>query len=50
VEAQWALITPILEAWQHLPEPAFPNYEAGTWGPDESDDFIQRDGRRWRKL
>jgi glucose-6-phosphate 1-dehydrogenase len=50
VEAQWALITPILEAWERMPEPAFPNYEAGTWGPDEADYFLERDGRTWRRL
>ncbi len=50
VEAQWRFITPILEAWQQMPEPAFPNYEAGTWGPDEANYFIARDGRKWRRL
>ncbi len=50
VEAQWALMTPILEQWPRMPRPAFPNYEAGTWGPDEADFFIERDGHKWRKL
>lgn len=50
VDAQWAFITPILEAWKQLPAPEFPNYEAGTWGPEEADKFIARDGRRWRRL
>jgi glucose-6-phosphate 1-dehydrogenase len=50
VEAQWALITPILAAWERMPEPAFPNYEAGTWGPDEADYFVEREGRKWRRL
>lgn len=50
VEAQWAVTTPILEAWRQLPAPEFPNYEAGTWGPEEADKFIQREGRRWRHL
>jgi glucose-6-phosphate 1-dehydrogenase len=50
VEAQWSLISPILEAWKELPPPDFPNYAAGTWGPADADAFIQRDGRRWRRL
>lgn len=50
VEAQWAVITPILEAWRNIPAPAFPNYEAGVWGPAAADDFIKRDGRKWRRL
>jgi glucose-6-phosphate 1-dehydrogenase len=50
VEAQWAFTTPILQAWKQMPPPEFPNYEAGTWGPSASDEFIKRDGRKWRRL
>jgi len=46
VEATWALITPILEAWAHRKK-NFPNYAAGTWGPEVGDDLIERDGRHW---
>jgi glucose-6-phosphate 1-dehydrogenase len=48
VEVAWELAMPILEAWQQ-PANHFPNYEAGSWGPKEADEFIERDGRRWRK-
>ena len=34
VEAAWSLITPILDAWRDLTCPLFPNYAAGTWGPE----------------
>ena len=34
VEAAWTLITPILDAWRDLSCPLFPNYPAGSWGPD----------------
>ena len=50
VEAAWAFVTRILEGWQQAPRPAFPNYEAGTWGPAAADDLMQGDGRRWRRL
>lgn len=50
VEAQWALMTPILERWENDGVEHLPRYEAGTWGPEESDQFMQRDGREWRKL
>jgi glucose-6-phosphate 1-dehydrogenase len=33
VEAEWRIITPIEEAWAHLPAPDFPNYAAGSEGP-----------------
>jgi glucose-6-phosphate 1-dehydrogenase len=49
VEAAWAFVTPIIEGWARL-RPRFPNYEVGTWGPDEADEFMERDGRRWRRL
>ena len=48
VEMAWELTMPILEAWQQ-PASHFSNYVAGSWGPKEADDFIERDGRRWRR-
>jgi glucose-6-phosphate 1-dehydrogenase len=50
VEASWTLLTPILRAWAEGPPLPFPNYEAGSWGPVEADEFIARDGRSWRRL
>ena len=50
VEAQWSLITPVLEAWERMPAPTFPNYESGSWGPREADYFLERDERGWRRL
>jgi glucose-6-phosphate 1-dehydrogenase len=50
VEEAWQVISPILQAWEKTAPKSFPNYSAGTWGPEESDRFMERDGRRWRKL
>ena len=52
VEASWRLLTPLLEAWDApAPDPnAIPFYEAGTWGPVESELLLNKDGRRWRRL
>jgi glucose-6-phosphate 1-dehydrogenase len=50
VEAAWAFVNLIIEGWARSQPPRFPNYEAGTWGPDEADGFMERDGRRWRRL
>ncbi len=50
VDVAWQLLTPLLEAWAEGPAPKFPNYDAGTWGPQEADAFIERDGRKWRRL
>jgi glucose-6-phosphate 1-dehydrogenase len=49
VERGWEIVTPILEAWKK-PAPDFPNYEAGSWGPQAAFELIERDGREWRKL
>ncbi len=46
VEAAWALVDPILQTWQNS-IPVFPNYAAGSWGPREADELMERDGRRW---
>jgi glucose-6-phosphate 1-dehydrogenase len=50
VEAAWALVDPILDAWQHASPPPFPNYPAGSQGPKAADDLTVTDGRRWRPL
>jgi glucose-6-phosphate 1-dehydrogenase len=50
VEAAWALVTNILEGWEQGPPPEFPNYSAGTWGPQAAHDFMARDGRAWRQV
>ena len=49
-EAAWTIVTSILEGWQHLPPPEFPNYEAGTWGPRAARDLLAREGRAWSRL
>jgi glucose-6-phosphate 1-dehydrogenase len=50
VEAAWGLVDPILEAWQNGAAPAFPNYAAGTAGPQAAIDLAEADGRHWRPL
>ena len=50
VEEAWSLIDPIIDAWAGMDPPAFPNYDAGTWGPTEADELLARDGRRWRRI
>jgi len=50
VEAEWRVITPIEEAWAELPPPQFPNYGAGTDGPDAANNLIKYDHLCWRSL
>jgi glucose-6-phosphate 1-dehydrogenase len=48
VEEQWAFIDPVFDAWREQPV-APPSYGAGSWGPEQADDLLARDGRRWRR-
>jgi len=50
VEGAWARVTPIIETWADEEAPDFPNYEAGTWGPEAADELLARDGRKWRRI
>jgi glucose-6-phosphate 1-dehydrogenase len=49
VELAWALVDPIINVWKNGKPKTFPVYPAGSWGPAEADEFMQRDGRRWRR-
>jgi len=49
VEAEWRIITPIQQAWAQLPPPVFPNYAAGSDGPELAHTLLS--GRRaWNQL
>jgi glucose-6-phosphate 1-dehydrogenase len=48
VEAGWCVVSPVLDVWKALPPRNFPNYAAGTWGPKDADELLERDGRVWR--
>jgi glucose-6-phosphate 1-dehydrogenase len=50
VEAGWSIVDPVLDVWAALPPRRFPNYAAGSWGPKESEELLQRDGRDWRTI
>ena len=47
VEAAWSIVTPVLEGWQAVAPHDFPNYQAGTWGPEAAEVLIARDSRSW---
>ncbi len=48
VAQAWRIVDPVLEAFEegHVP---LARYEAGTWGPSEAADLLERDGRAWRR-
>lgn len=49
VEEQWAFIDHVTGAWRAQGNVPPPMYPAGTWGPEQADDLLARDGRRWRR-
>jgi glucose-6-phosphate 1-dehydrogenase len=51
VERTWALLTPVIERLESITEAdRFPNYAAGSSGPEEADLLMRRDGRKWGSL
>ena len=51
VERAWAFIDTIREAWEKKEgAPKLCSYPAGSWGPEEADELLARDGRAWRRL
>jgi glucose-6-phosphate 1-dehydrogenase len=44
VEAAWSEVTPILECWEGVKPPDFPNYSSGIWGPETAERIITGDG------
>jgi glucose-6-phosphate 1-dehydrogenase len=50
VEEAWAFIDTIENAWISKDAPPLTFYPAGSWGPEEADELLARDGRAWRRL
>jgi glucose-6-phosphate 1-dehydrogenase len=50
VESAWTLVQPFLDAWGSNSAIPIPNYESGSWGPDEADELLGRENRHWRLL
>jgi glucose-6-phosphate 1-dehydrogenase len=50
VEAGWRAVQPFLDAWKKAGPKGLATYKAGSEGPEEADELLQRDGRSWRKL
>jgi glucose-6-phosphate 1-dehydrogenase len=48
VEAGWSVVQPLIDAWNSQTPGDFPNYAAGSWGPEAAEELMHRDGRRWQ--
>jgi glucose-6-phosphate 1-dehydrogenase len=47
VEAAWSVVMPVVESWKAAKPIGFPNYQAGSWGPESAEVLIAQDGRSW---
>jgi glucose-6-phosphate 1-dehydrogenase len=50
VEAGWRVVQPFLDAWRNAGSNELAIYGAGSEGPEEADQLLARDGRRWRPI
>ena len=50
VEKGWEIVESVMDVWHALPPRDFPNYAAGTWGPQAAGDLLKNDGRLWRRI
>jgi glucose-6-phosphate 1-dehydrogenase len=55
VELAWQRITQVLDGWQRQEDQSangsepfrLPKYPAGTWGPNEADALLAKEGQNW---
>ena len=51
VDKGWRIVEPVLDAWATEQPSDFPNYRAGSIGPDAADKLLADDGgRAWRAI
>jgi glucose-6-phosphate 1-dehydrogenase len=50
VEVAWELVMPIINAWENKTSLSFPNYPADSWGPEDAEALIAKDGFHWFTL
>ena len=47
IELSWALIDDILVSWEQPSASPLVIYEPQSWGPEEAEQLLSRQGRRW---
>lgn len=49
--AAWRLLEPVLQHWRNdVGNEAFPNYNAGSWGPEAATRMLSENGHKWELL
>ncbi|MEP6493971.1 MAG: glucose-6-phosphate dehydrogenase [bacterium] len=49
VEAAWRVVDPLISYWESTKPKRMPTYAAGSWGPREAAELIEKDGVEWRE-
>lgn len=50
VEAAWKVVMPVIEVWAERKPMDFPNYAPDSWGPEDAEALIARDGHNWLSM
>ena len=50
IDLSWTFVTSVLNEWKQSSAEKVHSYEAGSWGPVEAHQLIEKDGRKWRAL
>jgi glucose-6-phosphate 1-dehydrogenase len=50
VELGWRMVQPLLDAWGETKAEDFPNYAAGSTGPQAADELLARQGHSWHSV
>lgn len=48
IEAAWRLLDPVIWGWEMHSDSPLVTHPSGSWGPDEADQLLARDGHQWR--
>ena len=51
VEEAWRFVDHIEKAWHESETPPpMAEFDAGSWGPEEAEELLSKDGNSWRRL
>jgi glucose-6-phosphate 1-dehydrogenase len=50
IEAGWRVVQPVIDYWTAHKPNHLPYYAAGSFGPEEADELMRKDGRAWRPI
>ena len=48
IETAWSIIDPLIQSWEDQTTDDLAVYDPGSWGPEEADELLNRDGNFWR--